>query len=189
VHLWHPGWNFATDVASPSIRVFYAILPPPSLQQALGQLAQAVALRVHGRAVQGGNAHLTLAFVGAWPASRLVSLHTAGDAVRGEPFRLTLDTLGAFRRSGIAWLGSSHPPPQLVRLANALGDALREHDVTYDAHLFRPHVTLARRARGPGPSDRVEPFAWEVDAFSLMASRTRPEGVQYETLKTWPLRA
>ena len=174
---------------SGAIRVFYAIVPPPAVRTALGALAHAVGARVHGRAVTAENVHLTLAFIGAWPTSRLAALHEAGDAVRGDPFRLTLDTLGAFRRSGIAWLGSSHPPPRLVGLANALGDALRERDVIYEARLFRPHVTLARRARGPGPSDIVEPLSWDVDAFSLMESRTRPEGVHYDTLKTWPLRA
>jgi 2'-5' RNA ligase len=170
-----------------SLRVFYAILPPASLQHALGDLAEAVALRVQGRAVPAENMHLTLAFVGAWPRSRMAALRRAGDAVRGEPFRLTLDTFGSFERSGIAWIGSSHPPPQLIALATAVGDGLRAHDVAYDARVFRPHVTLARRGRRAGPIDVIEPMTWDVDAFSLMESQTRREGVRYETRATWPL--
>jgi RNA 2',3'-cyclic 3'-phosphodiesterase len=173
--------------SSSATRVFYAIVPPPSLQAALGELAQAVGLRVRGRAVPAENTHLTLAFVGTWPRSRLASLHEAGDAVRGEPFRLTLDTLGGFAHGGIAWIGPSHPAPQLVTLAAALGDALREREVTYEARVFQPHVTLARRARRSGPDDVIDPMAWDVDAFSLMESQTRPEGVRYTALATWPL--
>lgn len=173
--------------AFPAIRAFYAILPPPDVRHALGQLAEAIGQQARGRAVPAENVHLTLAFVGAWPTSRVHALHAAGAAVRGVPFRLTLDLLGGFRRSGIAWLGSSHPAPQLITLAGALGDALRAHEVTYEARVFRPHVTLARGTRGRGPGASIEPLAWDVDAFSLMQSQTRPEGARYESLATWPL--
>jgi 2'-5' RNA ligase len=171
-----------------SLRVFYAIVPPPALAQTLARLAQDVGQRVRGRIVHAENIHLTLAFVGEWPLSGMPALKAAGDALRGEPFRLTLDTLGTFRRAGIAWLGSSHPPPQLVALAASLGTALAANGVTYDARVFRPHVTLARRLRAPGPDDTVEPLSWQVDAFSLMESRSGGQGVRYEALATWPLR-
>ena len=175
--------------AFPAIRAFYAILPPPDVRHALGQLAQAIGQQARGRAVPAENVHLTLAFVGAWPTSRVDALHAAGAAVRAVPFRLTLDLLGGFRRSGIAWLGSSHPAPQLITLAGVLGDALRAHEVTYEARVFRPHVTLARRLRAPGPDGTIDPLEWDVDAFSLMESHTTAQGMCYETLATWPLGA
>jgi len=170
-----------------AVRAFYAIVPPPAAQAALGELARSIAPRVKGRGVAAANMHLTLAFVGAWPDAEMPALHAAGAAVRGEPFRLTLDTLGGFRRAGIAWLGPSHPPPHLVTLAATLGDALRTENVTYDAPVFRPHVTLARRVHGRRIDEIVEPVTFDVDAFSLMESTSTPEGVRYDALATWPL--
>jgi RNA 2',3'-cyclic 3'-phosphodiesterase len=172
--------------AEPAARVFFAIVPPPAAQAALAELARSIAPRVKGRPVPVDNMHLTLAFVGAWPGSRMRHLHAAGAAVRGEPFRLTLDTLGGFRRSGIAWLGPSHPPPQLITLAAALGDALRNEGVPYDARVFRPHVSLARRVHGRRLEEIVEPVTWDVDAFSLMESTSRSGAVRYEALASWP---
>ena len=66
-----------------AIRVFYAIVPPPPVREALGVLARTVGARVHGRVVRADNVHLTVAFVGAWPAARLATLRSAADAVRG----------------------------------------------------------------------------------------------------------
>lgn len=171
----------------PAARVFFAIVPPPAAQSVLAELARSIAPRVKGRPVPVDNMHLTLAFVGAWPASRMPDLHAAGAAVRGEPFRLTLDTLGGFRRSGIAWLGPSHPPPQLITLAAALGDALRNEEVPYDARVFRPHVSLARRVHGRRLEEIVDPVTWDVDAFSLMESKSQSGAVRYGALASWSL--
>jgi 2'-5' RNA ligase len=172
-----------------AVRAFYAIVPPPGTQAALAELARSIAPRVKGRVVAAENMHLTLVFIGAWPESHMAALHAAGATVRGEPFRLTLDTLGGFRRAGIAWLGPSHPPPPLVTLAANIGDALRSESVTYDARVFRPHVTLARRVHGRRLDEIVEPVTFDVEAFSLMESTSRPVGVRYAARATWPLRA
>ncbi|HWC46750.1 MAG TPA: RNA 2',3'-cyclic phosphodiesterase [Casimicrobiaceae bacterium] len=173
--------------SEPAARVFFAIVPPPATQAALADLARSIAPRVKGRAVPVENMHLTLAFVGPWADSRMHELHAAGAAVRGEPFRLTLDTLGGFRRAGIAWIGPSHPPPHLITLAAALGDALRNEDVSYDARVFRPHVTLARRVHGRRLEEIVDPVSFDVDAFSLMESKSQSAGVRYDALTSWSL--
>ena len=174
-------------LASNAVRVFFAIVPPPGLAQALAELARMVGVRARGRIVPAPNIHLTLAFVGAWPLAGVPALKAAGRAVHGEPFRLMLDALGSFRRAGIAWVGPSHPPPQLVTLATSLGEALAANEVSYDARVFRPHVTLVRRLRAPGPSGTIEPLSWDVHAFSLMESRATGQGVRYEPLATWRL--
>jgi 2'-5' RNA ligase len=97
-----------------TLRVFYALVPPPALAIALGDLARDVARRAHGRPVPAENIHLTLAFIGAWPTARLASLMAAGAAIDSEPMRIMLDTQGGFRRAGIAWIGGSSPPPALA---------------------------------------------------------------------------
>jgi 2'-5' RNA ligase len=171
----------------PVVRVFYALVPPVPLQQTLGHLARALALRVHGRPVPAENIHLTLAFVGAWPASGLDTLLDVGARVPGRGAEVTLDTLGGFRRAGVAWIGASTPPVALTALAALLERALCACGVAVDARPFHPHLTLARHCHGPFAPVRTGPFEWHVDAVTLMQSDTRPEGSRYTPIARWPL--
>lgn len=177
-----------TRSAEPTARVFFALLPPPAAQRALGDLARDTARRAHGRPVPAENMHVTLAFIGAWPLARLPALRDAALAVRGEPLHIVLDEFGAFRRAGIAWIGSSAPPATLMQFQSSLAAALVSGGVPFDASQpFRPHVTLARRCRGPYPRGGHDPIAIEVDRFFLMASETRAEGARYRAVAEWRL--
>ena len=174
--------------AEPVARVFFALVAPPSLQHALAELARDMARHAHGRPIPAENVHATLAFVGAWPVSRLPELHAAGAVVRGEPMRIVLDRQGAFRRAGIAWISASEPPPALDALAQSLSERLVAAGVRLEERPFRPHVTLARRCRGPYVAGPIAPLAWDVDALALMQSDTRAEGARYRCLARWALR-
>ena len=181
---------FRMAVAAEAVaRVFFALVPPPPLQRALGDLARDVARRAHGRPVPAENLHATLAFVGAWPVSRLPELHAAGAAACGEPMQIVLDRQGTFRRAAIAWISASEPPPALGGLVQALFERLAVTGVKLDDRPFRPHVTLARHCRGPCTSGPAGPFAWDVDALALMQSDTRAEGARYRMLASWALGA
>lgn len=174
--------------AESAARVFFALLPPPAAQRELDELARETARRAHGRPVPGENAHITLAFIGAWPVARLPVLLDAASGVRGAASTLALDTLGAFRRAGIAWIGSSSPPATLLQLQSSLAAGLTSAGVAFDqVQAFKPHITLARRCRGPYPRGAIEPIAFDVDRFSLMQSDTRAEGARYRTVAEWPL--
>jgi len=170
------------------LRVFVALVPPPALSAALGALAREVARRAHGRPVPADNLHLTLAFIGAWPAAQLASLLAAGAAVDSEAMRITLDTQGGFRRAGIAWIGASSPLPSLDALAKSFAPLLIANGVAHDEPRFHPHVTLARRCRGPYLHEAAGPYVWDVDSFALMRSETGTEGARYTRLASWPLR-
>ena len=172
----------------PTARVFFALVPPPEVQRALGELARETARRAHGRPVPAGNIHLTLAFIGAWPIARMSMLEEVACDVGGESLRIVLDELGTFRRAGIAWIGSSSPPGALLELQSQLAAALRDAGVAFDdLQPYRPHVTLARRCRGPYPQDATTRVAFDVDRLSLMLSETRREGARYRTVTDWPL--
>jgi 2'-5' RNA ligase len=166
--------------------VFFALVPPPPLAQSLGALARDVARRARGRPVPAENIHLTLAFVGAWPRARLPELLEAGAQLRGEAIDLSLHTLGGFRRAGVAWIGAAATPP-LGALAMSLATSLAAAGVTLDDRPLVPHVTLARKCRGPYPDGRVAPFAWRADAVTLLESETRAEGARYRAIARWPL--
>jgi 2'-5' RNA ligase len=170
----------------PTARVFFALVPPPSLRTVLGALATGVAQRAHGRAVPADNLHVTVAFVGAWPLSRLAQWIDAGARCAARPIQVTLDTLGGFRRAGVAWLGASAPPEALLDLGRSLDAELAAAGIA-NTRSFHPHVTLARKCRGPFPRDSAGPYQWDVDALSLMQSQPDGTGVRYDVLRQWPL--
>ena len=166
--------------------MFFALVPPPPLAQSLGALARDVARRARGRPVPADNIHLTLAFVGAWPRARLPELVHIGAQVRARAIELSLDTLGGFRRAGVAWIGAA-ATPALNALATSLATALATAGVALEDRPLAPHVTLARKCRGPYPDERVTPLAWTADAVTLLESETRAEGARYRPLARWLL--
>ena len=169
------------------LRAFFALVPPSEMRAALAELGRDRARRLHGRPVPAENIHLTLAFVGAWPRARMDALLAAGNALNAEAMRVTLDRQGGFRRSGVAWVAPSSAPATLGMLANALAANLRVNGVPYDEKPFHPHLTIARKCRGPFEHGAIGPFVWDIDAVALVASDTRAEGARYTIVATWPL--
>lgn len=172
----------------PTARVFFALVPPPALRQSLGVLAADVARRSRGRAVPADNLHVTVAFIGAWPVSRLSHWLEVGASCATTAMDVTLDRLGGFRRAGVTWIGATTVPPALHALAGMLGGALERSGVAVDSRAFAPHVTLARSCRGPFPNETTAPYEWRVDAIALMRSLSEPAGVHYAEIARWPLR-
>ena len=185
---WNANPPKAPGPVAATVRVFYALVPPPPLQHALAELAREIARHARGRPVPADNIHMTLAFIGQWPSARLPLLLGVGETLAGEPMRVTLDVQGGFRRAGVAWVGASSPPRALIDLASALSGALAAADVAVEERPFHPHLTLARHCRGPHGQDTIEPLTWDVDHVALMQSHTRAEGARYERLARWPLR-
>ena len=176
------------SASEPAARVFFALVPPASLRQALASLGGEIAQRAHGRAVPAENLHVTVAFVGAWPLSGLSQWIDAGARCAAGPMHLTLDALGGFRRAGVAWLGASVAPAPLLELGRSLNAELAGAGIA-DARPFHPHLTLARKCRGPFPHESVGPYEWDVDALALMQSHADVVGACYVVLRQWRLRS
>lgn len=180
-------WPVSSDAGT--VRVFYALVPPPDLRRALAEWSRDVARHTHGRPIPAANVHLTLAFIGAWPRARLPALLGVGDAVDADAMRIVLDTVGAFRRAGVAWIAPSETPPALSMLSGSLESLLASNHVAHDARTLHPHVTLARRCRSPYASGNAGPFIWDADSLALMQSEGNAEGMRYTKIAEWRLRA
>ena len=172
-----------------SARVFFALWPDDALRAVLADLARGVAREACGRPPKGGNEHLTLAFLGEQPSGRIAALRTLAENVGGEHFTLTLDEIGCFRRSGVAWLGSSVRQSDLLLLQGRLALALRENAFAIDERPYAPHLTLARQIRAPVQRSLPAPIVWDVSSFALVASELGRKGSTYHTLAEWPLGA
>lgn len=163
-------------------RLFFALVPPQAVRSALAGAADTVA--PPGRRVHPQDLHLTLAFLGALAPSPAVIEAGSLAAAAGAPFVVHLDRSGCWRRAGIAWIAPSRPPVALDRLHAALDDALSRRGYPTETRAFRPHVTLARRARG-APAATAVP-EWTVTELVLLASGPPPPP-RYRVQARWPL--
>lgn len=169
-------------------RLFFALWPPPAVARALLTAAHESAARQGGRVTRFETLHLTLAFLGETPDSRLPALVAIGEASAqlASPFDMVIDSLGYWSRKHIVWAGPSDVPPGLSALAEDLGQRLG--DSVADRR-FNPHITLVRKTRGAPAGIALPPLAWTVDALHLVRSVNEAGGARYETVGHWPFAA
>jgi 2'-5' RNA ligase len=172
-----------------SQRIFFALWPDASLRTTLAALAREVAHQGGGRPTAPSRIHLTLAFLGDQPTTRVDALRRLGGGIRARAFTLALDALGSFPRTGIAWLGASAPQPGLEALHGELAAALRIGGFAIDERAYAPHLTLARHSAATIERRLSQPLAWPVTALFLVASELGRSGPTYRTLAGWPLAA
>lgn len=174
-------------MAEPSRRLFFALWPLPAVAAKLHRAALAAQEACGGRAMRRDTLHLTLAFLGAVPASRVDAAQAAAAAVTAQAFTLVLDRLDCWKHNRIVWAGCSEVPEALARLAEDLGRGLREAGFALEDRAFAAHATLVRNAdcKVPLPSLPV-PIDWAVTDFVLAESRTQPGGAQYGVVGRWP---
>jgi RNA 2',3'-cyclic 3'-phosphodiesterase len=73
----------------------------------------------------------------------------------------------------------------LLELERRLWDALTAKGFIREERIYRPHVTLARRAR---PVDaEIGPVEWSVSELALVESLPDGRNVHYEPLRSWLL--
>jgi 2'-5' RNA ligase len=170
-----------------ALRVFFAVWPEPSLRASLAALAAEVAREARGRPTVPENIHLTLAFLGGQPVSRMAPLCALAARVGGQRFSMTLDEIGCFRQAGIAWLGASAAQLELIALQGRLAGELRARGFPIDERPYAPHLTLARRVEVGIRRSLAAPIVWKVTSFALVASETTASGPSYRSLAEWPL--
>ena len=131
-----------------------------------------------GRFSAPENLHLTLAFLGEIPESRVDDIKAAMDRVSVPEQTLVFERVGCFRRDSELWWIGLKKTPALMKLQQELSDALTDAGFNLEKRAFKPHITLAREMHlGQVDSKDLLPrtFDTEVDAMSLMLSH-RPNG-------------
>lgn len=176
-------------------RAFVAIPMPEDTAARLAGLVRGLTV---GRRVAEDNLHLTLAFLGEVSDEGLAELDEALSGIRAAPVALRFEGLGVFGedRPRALWAAVA-ADPALAALQKQVERAARKAGLSPEARRFVPHVTLARmkgRREDAGPLARflaergggsAPPL--RAVAFSLMSSRLRPEGAEYEELARYPL--
>lgn len=166
------------------MRLFVAVkLPEQEKERIAGELLEKIP-RKHFKAVEKGNLHITLCFIGEAPEEHAQEIREALSKVQFTPFRAVLSGIGSFG-SRVLWLGLSVGEKECEALAEKVHQALG----IKSGMKFHAHVTLARgRDAGKGETEKTaeklgkagfEGVEFEVDGFALMQSKSGPAGPAY----------
>ena len=164
-------------------RLFFALWPDGRQRDRLRDVVNSVAKTVEGRPVDRRNWHLTLAFIGTFPAHRVPYLLDRAGEIRVEPFTLNFDRLEFWPRPRIACLCAATVPPELQALVDALNGILTDLGLKVEDRMYRPHITVVRNARQFATERLAQRVTTEWSGFELMESESVPGGVRYVPLK------
>ncbi|TQK06880.1 RNA 2',3'-cyclic phosphodiesterase [Herbaspirillum sp. SJZ107] len=167
------------DARPDTARLFLALWPDPAVREALRAWRDAWTWPRGASPVHTDKLHVTLHFLGDLPTARLAAL-ADGFAVPFSPFALRFER-GALWHNGIAVLEPSEEPPGLLDLHARLSQALVGLGLQPEARTYRPHVTMARRAKGAEVPAGGPAVHWQVDRYVLVESR----GGSYTVLRDY----
>lgn len=159
------------------MRLFIALQPSSAFLTGLAGLQdQLRSAGVAGRYLDPDGLHLTLAFIGEWPAD----ITAVMPRIR-SPFPLVLSHIGVFSRAKVLWAGVE-PSEALNALAAQVRQALRDAGIPFDPQPFNPHITLIRKPVLPGdalPEIGVTPASMTVREICLYRSEHGENGMRY----------
>jgi 2'-5' RNA ligase len=164
------------------LRLFFALWPDADVSRQLTQVARQLKLEGRNRWVDPKNYHLTLAFVGEVPATKLAVLQQIGRSLRAPQFAFTCDSIEFWRESRVVVAAANTAPPALFDLSTQLNNA-----VGLPPERLRAHVTLARKVTQPPVLQAMLPVVWRATNFSLIRSDTGGVESAYTVLDTWSL--
>ena len=168
-------------------RLFFALWPSPELQQQFFAAGKLLHGECGGRRTACENIHLTLAFLGDVPQSRLPAIQECARQIVADSFILDFDQLGWWRHNQVAWAGCSQAAPGLLELVQSLQTGLETLGFAGEKRVYAPHVTLLRKAACRKPVTAQADIVWPVSDFVLVKSELSREGPRYEILQRYPL--
>jgi len=184
---------------APTRRLFFALWPDAEQRAALLHATARIVRHCGGRPVPETNLHLTLAFLGSVPESRLQELSAIGrQAAAAWPadaalLSVSLAALEHWAKAQVLAVlarkdePNGTPAPGLADLARILTTETAAAGFSPDLKPFRAHVTVARKvARAPRAIGMRE-VLWSFDAFALVESRTLAEGPVYSVVESYLL--
>jgi 2'-5' RNA ligase len=171
-----------------SDRLFFALWPDDGLRENLARRLPNLLGDYPCRAQRPDQWHVTLEFIGNVAADRRQSLHAAAfDAqwALSGPVELRFDRLERWPRPEVLCLTATDVPLALSALVDSLRASLARHGFEPEPRPFRPHLTLARKARQPIAARPVMPLRWPVGDLVLVSSVAEAAGSRYEPLARW----
>ena len=177
-----------TDPEIKSLRVFLAISPSKIVQRQLAHQAKLLAPICGGRQIVMPHFHLTLVFLGNISTQRIETLRHIMRKIAAKKFALCLDKISYWKHNQIIYLHAKQFPVELFDLVAALQSTLSEAGFVFDRRVYKPHITLFRKAVRAVNIDLINPIHWPVSQWTLLQSKPTQTGVDYVPLDHWRLK-
>jgi len=161
-------------------RIFIAVWPDAVVCAQLAEYAAKCEWANQAKPVAATDFHLTLRFVGEVNLPMLDTIRQSL-ALDFEPIDLELGHPQLWEE--VAVLRPISMSTELTALHDSIEERLGSLGLTADRRGYRPHVTLAHRAKHSHlPQSSV--IAWRINAFCLVESISSPAG-RYRILRTY----
>ncbi|KFZ37384.1 hypothetical protein HR45_10200 [Shewanella mangrovi] len=163
-----------------------------SFEQAqVRQLTQLQAELAHadGKPVPSENLHLTLLFLGNVTATNRQRLETQIQQLDLPRFQQPLTRLSFWPKPKILCLTHDEVNRSLLQLQQTISHIAADLLTLQQHSQYRPHITLARKAKLPPDYDamQVPTLTLAPRELHLYQSVNLGDGVQYPILHSWPL--
>jgi 2'-5' RNA ligase len=186
------GFNGETEkvIAGKTMRLFFALWPPPAALDSFGRMARDCAGQFGGQPSRQESIHLTLAFLGQVSEAQLPLLIQKAQEIRHAAFALTIDRLRCWQHKHLLWAGCASPNPELLALFEMIQTLAGDLGITLDKRGFTPHLTLVRKLPTGAetlPVPEIHPIHWDCSEFVLVQSCVTASGPQYRSISVFPL--
>ena len=138
---------------------------------------------IEGIAVDRRNWHVTLVYIGRFDEENMAALQAAAANIEPFDFRLRFDRISFWQAPKYASLNPRNTPAELEGLVESLEQILLPFGFEPNERVYRPHITVARRARTFTDAPLARPIDLEWSGFQLVESVSTTRGVQYHPLK------
>ena len=138
---------------------------------------------IEGTAVDRRNWHVTLVFIGAFAEANISALQAAVSEIGPFDFRLCFDRISFWQRPKIASVHPRNVPSGLEQLVRSIEQRLKPFGFEPNERTYRPHITVARRARRFPEVPLARPIDLQWSSFELVESLSSSRGQQYHPLK------
>ena len=182
------------------MRVFIALDIADGIRQSITKYADRVrGLAPDARWARPESLHVTLKFIGEATDTRVQEIKNALSTVQAAPFAIKFQEVGFFpnpKSPRVFWIGMS-AGEALPQLAATVDAALVKVGIAAEEKAYRPHLTLARAASGPGAKHQLQPLVHAeappqfgtmmAREFWLYRSELRRGGSRYTKLERFGL--
>ena len=164
-------------------KLFYALWPSERQRETMRDIINPALSVVEGTAIDRRNWHITLVFIGDFAEQNIAELQTAAGEIEPFDFKLRFDRISFWQRPKIATMNPRNVPAELEQLVKSLEQILIPFGFEPNERVYRPHITVARRARTFAEVPLARPIDLEWSSFQLVESVSTTRGVQYHPWK------
>ena len=164
-------------------KLFYALWPSERQRETMRDIINPTLSVVEGTAIDRRNWHITLVFIGDFAEQNITELQAAAGEIEPFDFRLRFDRISFWQRPKIATMNPRNVPAELEQLVKSLEQILIPFGFEPNERVYRPHITVARRARSFAEVPLARPIDLEWSSFQLVESVSTTRGVQYHPWK------